>query len=250
MYPKSPKYVEVYSKLKQAIYLGEFPAGSFLPTENELMERFQVSKTTVRHAVQLLREHNLVEVRQGSGTKILFTEQKSVTSSKYQNPGSTTSISVHYTTDGEGAVNNTKAVSDLIPASEAVAQALQVPEGELVYRFQRLQLVDGLTFSYMVNYISQSVAPNLSDRGDLITDLYGHLEKNYGIHVEKVTETIDVMVAGFMEAQFLQAAVGAPLLLLKRVATSGEQIVEYCETIARPDIFHMTINISQPDSID
>ncbi len=250
MCAKAPKYIEVYSKIRQAILTGEFPAGSFLPTENELMELYDVSKTTVRHAVKLLRERDLVEVRQGSGTKVLPVEQQTVIHSKYHNPGSSTNVVIHYTTHGKGEVNNTKAVIDLVPADETAAAALEIPAGSMVYRLQRLQLIDGTVFGYMVNYIPQSLAPDLNTRGELLTDLYGFLFRNYGIHVTEIRETVDARVAGFMEAQYLQVDINTPLVLLRRIASGNASPVEYCETTVRPDIFHMTVTVDRPGTAD
>lgn len=246
MYDKMPKYADLYTKLKQAILLGEYPAGSFLPTENELMDLYQVSKTTIRHAVKLLKENGLVDVRQGSGTKILPPPRESVIGSKYQNPGANTTISVRYTTDGPGEVSNTKAAADMIPAGAAVAAALQITPGDMVYRFQRLQMVDQTVFGYMVNYISRQTAPDLPAKGELAIRLYDHLKANYGIQITEVTETVDAIGAGFMEAQYLHVEINTPLLVLKRIAREDERVIEYCETIVRPDIFHMVVHMEHP----
>ena len=248
MCAKMPKYVELYSQLRQAIVHGEYPVGSFLPTENELVEQYNVSKTTIRHAVKLLKDHDLVEVRQGSGTKILPMEQEAVTGKKYSIPDSDTMVAVQYITSGAGEVNNTKATIDRIPASESVARALKVAPGSMVYRLQRLQLVDGTVFGYMVNYLSEESAPDLLAKGELLTDLYGHLFRNYGTRVDDIEETVDAMTAGFMEAQYLQVETGTPLLILRRIArgiANGKKgPVEYCETTVRPDVFRMTVKIT------
>lgn len=246
MYEKMPKYVELYSELRQAILHGEYHAGSFLPTENELVEKYNVSKTTVRHAVKLLRDNKLVEVKQGSGTRILPFEQETVIGQKYNVPDAVTSILVQYSTSGAGEVHNTKAVIDKIPASAKVAEALNIKENEPVYRLQRLQLVDGLPFGYMVNYISQEMAPDFLSKGDLIINLYGHLNRHYGYNVTDISETINASIAGFMEAQYLQVDAGTPLIVLQRIAKDGDKVLEYCETVVRPDIFHMTVKVTSP----
>lgn len=250
MNSKAPKYVEIYSELKQAIMRGDFPIGSFLPTENELVEQFNASKTTIRHAVRLLRDHNLVEVKQGSGTKVLPVEQKTVTGAKYNIPGSTTAITVRYNTEGEGKVDNTRAVIDSVPASETVACALHIEPGTMVYRLQRLQIVDGIIFGYMVNYLPEDTVPDLISKGEIITDLYGHLSRNYGIKVLEIEESVDVLAAGFMEAQYLQVDIGTPLLILRRNVTGNTGMVEYCETIVRPDIFRMTVRLNASGQSD
>lgn len=67
----APAYVKVYSRLKNEINKGTYPVGGFLPKECELEKIYQVSRTTVRNAVKMLVQEGLVEVRQGSGTRVL-----------------------------------------------------------------------------------------------------------------------------------------------------------------------------------
>lgn len=64
-------YLQIASALKQEILDGVYPVGSRLPTEDELCERFSVSRYTVREAMRRLREDNLVASRQRAGTTVV-----------------------------------------------------------------------------------------------------------------------------------------------------------------------------------
>src|SRR4030088_2744858 len=64
----SPLYSRVESVLAADIAGGGLPPGSQLPPEDGLIQRFKVSRTTVRKAIQNLIERGLVEVRRGKGT--------------------------------------------------------------------------------------------------------------------------------------------------------------------------------------
>ena len=238
---KMPKYIELYSTLRQDILRGMYPVDSFLPTENELAEQYGVSKTTIRHAVAMLRERGMVEVRQGSGTRILAPVQETVYSEKYNLPNYQTSVFVRYATSGSGEVNNTRPVVDVMHAPDQVAEALGVSRGASVYRLQQLQTVDGIPFGYRVDYVLESVAPGLSQSEEVTTDLYGFLFRNYGVQVVDFEEVVDTMLASFMEAQYLKTEVGAPLLVLRRVANGQSGPLEYCETIVRPDVFRLSV---------
>jgi GntR family transcriptional regulator len=66
-----PLYLQVVRALKDEIVSGVHPVGSQLPTEEELCERFSVSRYTVREALRRLREDNLVTSRQGAGTIVV-----------------------------------------------------------------------------------------------------------------------------------------------------------------------------------
>lgn len=66
-----PLYLQIARALKEEIVAGVYPVGSQLPTEDELRERFSVSRYTVREALRRLREDNLVSSRQGAGTVVV-----------------------------------------------------------------------------------------------------------------------------------------------------------------------------------
>lgn len=243
MKAKQPKYYETYELLRQEIASGIYPPGSFLPTENELVARHQVSKTTIRHAVKLLKDNALVEVRQGSGTRILAPPEKEISLPKYHTQGNAVTVSARYSGPKSEQVRNTRSVTDQVPASPACAEALSVPEGTLVWRMQRMQRVGSKVFGYMVNYLSAELFPDLSSRGEITVDLYGHLKRQYGIETASSDERVTPVTAGFMEAQYLDVPAGTPLLLLsRRVLSSDGKPVEYAETLVRPDRFTLLIH--------
>ena len=67
----TPLYQMVVRALKAEILSGEHPVGTPLPSESSLVERFSVSRHTVREALRILRDLGLVESRQGVGTLVL-----------------------------------------------------------------------------------------------------------------------------------------------------------------------------------
>ena len=73
---RSPLYERVESVLAGDIADGSLPPETQLPPEEGLIERFKVSRTTVRKAIQNLVERGLVEVRRGKGT---FVTQPKIT---------------------------------------------------------------------------------------------------------------------------------------------------------------------------
>ncbi len=64
------KYQSVISWLTEQIDSGKFSPGEKIPSENELCDRFGLSRQTIRHAISKLIDDGLVESRQGSGTYV------------------------------------------------------------------------------------------------------------------------------------------------------------------------------------
>jgi GntR family transcriptional regulator, arabinose operon transcriptional repressor len=62
------KYVQLQGLLQRYLQEARFEAGQQLPTEDELIKRFQVSRVTVRKALQALAEAGVIYKIQGSGT--------------------------------------------------------------------------------------------------------------------------------------------------------------------------------------
>ena len=72
-------YQQVAAAIREAILSGEFEPGAPLPSEAQLIERYQVSRPTVRNAVAALRAEGLIEVRHGKGSFVRSDGQPAVT---------------------------------------------------------------------------------------------------------------------------------------------------------------------------
>src|ERR1700730_6284596 len=66
-----PRYLDVTSELLERIESGAYPVGGRLPTEAQLTEEFNVSRSTIRLALSAIEEAGLIDRRQGSGTRVL-----------------------------------------------------------------------------------------------------------------------------------------------------------------------------------
>lgn len=67
---REPKYQTIISWVKTMIRSGDLKEGDRLPSENELCRRFQLSRQTVRHALEILEAERMVVKVQGSGTYV------------------------------------------------------------------------------------------------------------------------------------------------------------------------------------
>jgi GntR family trehalose operon transcriptional repressor len=65
------KFEFIYEDLKRKIEDGEFPIGSFLPKENDLARKYEVSRETLRKAQGLLQEQGIIQKIHGRGAKVL-----------------------------------------------------------------------------------------------------------------------------------------------------------------------------------
>ncbi|WP_238331133.1 GntR family transcriptional regulator, partial [Mannheimia haemolytica] len=64
-------YTKIGKILKEEIAQGKYRVGDKLPTERDISERFEVSRTIVREAIVMLEVEKLIEVKKGSGVYVI-----------------------------------------------------------------------------------------------------------------------------------------------------------------------------------
>lgn len=69
--PRVPRYVQVASVLRRRVESGVWPVGTRLPSIEAMEGEFGVARVTVRQALDILRDEDLIEPRQGRGTFVL-----------------------------------------------------------------------------------------------------------------------------------------------------------------------------------
>lgn len=226
-----PKYERVATVLRKRILLGVYPVGSQLPPEPELQREFSVSRATIRSAIQRLVRQGVVDVHQGRGTTVL---QKGYLR-RFDNVVSITE---------KNAVDLSQTISriDETPLLDPqFAAFLHIPLHTLVYRFQRIEhSKDNTPVSLLTNYLPREIVPDFASHEGKFIDLYSFLLKTYGIRYKHAEETISAEAAGLIESQVLKVPVGAPLISLRRMASSTTGPMECSYMLCRPG-FHQII---------
>jgi GntR family transcriptional regulator len=169
-----PIYRQIAADLRRKIESGELKQGTRLPTEDQLMQAYSASRSTVRGALKELATRSLVYTLHGKGTYV--TEQVSpiVTSlTKDPKTGGGGGEGVAYASE-VAAVGRTLSVTSprvqILKATSGIARTLQIPEGtEVISRYQE-RYVDSqpwsLQTSYYPRYLLQH-APRLLDTDDI-----------------------------------------------------------------------------------
>lgn len=248
MTQSGPKYALIYTQLKIDILSGKYPTGSFLPAENELMELYHASRTTVRRAISILAEHQFIKVQQGRGTEVLpiKTHSKPTSFSQYHNA---TNIHGRFLVEGEKNVSVHAAAIDMVPAGPDVAEAFRLSTGTRVYRLQRIQYVNDQPFAYMLDYLHPRYVPEIQQFNLMITNLHTFLNEQYHIRLSRAEETISATLTGFLEAQLLHMEINSPIFSLRRISHFGEIPVKVSLTTIRADMFQFLVLIPDEDAV-
>src|SRR5215475_4036617 len=150
-----PLYERVESVLAGDIADGSLPPKTQLPSEDGLVERFKVSRTTVRKAIQNLVERGLVEVRRGKGT---FVTQPKITQGLTELTGFVKDMRALGRTPTARLLDKR-----IVAADETVAHYLALAPGTLMVRLWRVRLADGVAMSFDETYLPRDLGERVAE---------------------------------------------------------------------------------------
>lgn len=214
---KMPAYVKVYKGLKAEILDGEFEVGELLPTETALEDKFKVSRTTIRRAMELLARERFVSIKQGRGTVVLDYKTR-------QNLNLVTSISETLRKKGY-TVKPRSMYIDEVKATLKQQENFGELETETLIRIQRVQLADDKPIAIMRNYLKADMVPEIKLHVNKFTSLYEFLESKYNILIDSASNKITAKIASFTEAEMLGINPGDSILHISRICYCREEAV-------------------------
>jgi GntR family transcriptional regulator len=234
---KLPAYVVVHDLIKKDIRDGKYLVGELLPTEPELEKIFNVSRTTVRRAMEVLRQEGLVEIKQGRGTMVLDFRTK-------QDLNKVTSVTETLRRRGYN-VRTKSMYIDTIPAGEKLAKELQVMHGDLIARVQRIQLANEKPIAIMKNYIPYHMVPGIEKYTNKFSGLYQFLEEQYRIEIDAATDKIYAKSADFTDSEMLSIQPGTALLCIRRICYREERPVCVDQVSILGDQYELEISMNE-----
>lgn len=203
----APLYMQLYAAIRERIQTGAYAPGQLIPAESELMAAHEVSRITVRAAVDLLVQEGWVVRQRGRGTFVRSAEPEE----------RNCMVSFTDQTLASGHVPSTRLVGLEIRQADAFGAGLPFPPSQEIALIERVRLVDEQSVGLVRSYIPHGHVPGIARkhfkaRGREQSLLYV-LEHTFGIVLDKGEETIQTYCVTSDEADLLELEDGAPVLL-------------------------------------
>lgn len=210
--------------------------GSAIPSERELMTTYQVSRATVRKAIDGLVADGLLQRTHGLGTFALRPRLES---------------RLHLASFSQdmrrrGLTPSTRILSVSLdhPMGE-IAEALGLAESGLAWRIVRIRLADGQPIAHEDGWYPAELLPDL-DRQDLVGgSLYQIMGEQYGLWVDRAAQTLWGESADATMANLLAAPLHTPLLVFRRISTASGRPIEYVVSRYRGDRYQIHMDLSR-----
>ncbi len=233
----SPLYVQIRDAIEKRIKSGKLKPGDKIPSEVSLQKSFNVSRVTVRKAIEELVKNNYLIKLQGKGTYVSqvleFEKKKSVSS-------------FSRLCKMQGKATIAKVVrTEMVTATRQQCRFFNIADGSRVLCIERVRKVDGLPVVFETNYLHPSFE-SLKDE-DLSGSMYELLQEKYHVcPARRGLNEVGIIDAGKKETEFLEMNEKVHVLTsrVQVYDNRGDPVHEVLQIVRvdRPEVFRYYID--------
>ena len=230
-----PKYIQLVEIIKKDIFSNKLQGGDKLLSENELKRKYNVSSTTVRKCIDILRHDGLIKRVQGVGT---FISKPHVKRSLEK------ILSFTKNMEQVGLEPSTQMLEKkVISAGEKYSEKLNVRPEDSILRLIRLRFGNKVPMLLETRYINLKYCPDIYDK-DLSDSLYAIYQHFYNVRLTNAQQNLKIVFLKEREAKLLGCDVSAPAFLVTGVTYSEhEEPIEYEESLYRGDEYEFFVEV-------
>lgn len=202
----SVKYKDIAYSIEGAILYGQYNKSAKLPTEEELMKEYLVSRNTIRKAISLLVDRGYVYQVQGSGIFIRQTSKDG-----YITLGNMRGL----TGDFPSKVITTKLlVLEQVKADVEIAKKMKCVEGTELYHVKRLRYLDGYSFAVEYSYYNKNIVPYLNNE-IVEKSIYSYILNDLKLNIGFADKIIYCDKLSTEHSELLQLSEGDPATIIE-----------------------------------
>ena len=232
---KVPKYYRISRQITDMIRSGKLNPGMRIPSENEIIKKYQVSNTTARKILREIEAAGWVTRIKGKGT---FVRERNVQRSANRILGFTKNMLE------AGYIPSTK-VLDARKVKTGYSVTINgrryVMPGP-VYKIHRLRFADEIPMMIEVRYISPQFCPGI-EKQDFTGSLYEIYEKQYGLNLVEIHQMLSTIMVDGGTQGFFDVHEPIPAFKVEGVTFCGkEMILEMENSIYRGDKYRFCVS--------
>ncbi|MYL40763.1 UTRA domain-containing protein [Virgibacillus massiliensis] len=207
-----------------------------LPSERELCAMYNLSRITVRQALQELEREGYIYKLHGKGTFVSASTFNQHLVKLYSFTEEMRKL---------GKTPSTRVLSfKEIAVEDRLAEKMNVQPLDEVYQVVRLRLADDEALMYETSYLPKKIFPYLTKEQLMRAPMYDVFSRDYQVVVTRALEKFSATSLRETEAGYLEVTAQQPAMLIRRFAYHNEQLIEYTVSVARGDKFDYTVELT------
>lgn len=228
-----PLYYQLMNIIVEMIEDGNLKEDDRLPSERELCEKYRVSRSTVRQAIQELEKEGYIYKVHGKGTFVSPEKFKQDLLEFYSFTEEMKKI---------GKIPSSKVLDfKIVKCNKQVAKKMKLNVGEDIYIFTRLRLANKEPMILETSYIPYNRFPGLTKEQLEAYPMYHIFTKKYNANFTCAEEVFQPVLTREEEAKILNYTPGQASMLIERYTFEKDKVIEYTKGIARGDRFKYAV---------
>ncbi len=218
-----PLYLQIAAKIRKQIETEDYMAGDRLPFESWYIEHYNVSRVTVRKAIDQLISEGVIERRPYQGLYVSQKEMQMHSDSPIYSFG---------LSDDDPNITSKIISFDILGASEKLKQIFQYQSEEKTYYINILRYYNGTPFTIQSVYLNKELLPDLDIFSLKDRPLYEIIEKDYHLAISHLNVTMSISVPTKEQAEWLCVSPLDNLLeATDSLCLSDNQVVRYATSL-------------------
>ncbi|CEQ16400.1 GntR family transcriptional regulator [Paraclostridium sordellii] len=217
-----PIYKKIENYIKDLIQSKTLKQGELIPSEKQLSEEFNVTRMTVRSALNNLVKDGYITRQRGVGSIVLANKV-------YDNISAVSGFTEEMESKGY-RVSNILVELNIVEADEELMNKLNLTEKENVWEIKRIRLANNVKLSYMETYMPVKLFPNLK-KSHCERSLYNYVENECGYKIAMSEREVSAVLANDELAGLLDLTKPEALLYISQVCKlQNSEVFEYSHT--------------------
>ena len=234
-----PIYYQIKQAIKNWIISKEFNPGDKIPSENELADKFGVSRLTIRQAISQLSQEGFLISKRGEGTFVTNNENL-INSFSLEFTGFMDDLFYQISKSKTKSVKITRMI---VPKLIKEKLELNKDEEEVV-QFKRVRFLKDKSFAYTINYLPIEIGTKITEEELYKKPLLRIIEQDFGIPFTEAFQTIEASFADKEVAEQLGIPSGSPILFVERIMyTKRRKPVELVQSSYRGDLYKYIVRL-------
>jgi len=235
-----PFYYQIMQTVKGWILNKEFNPGEKIPSENELAEKFNVSRLTVRQAISRLIQEGLLNSKRGEGTFVTDNE-KLINSFGLEFSGFMDDLFFHQTLKFQ---IKSVAIKRVFPSKLVKDKLALGNENNEVIEIKRVRFLRDRLFNYIVNYLPLEIGSRITEKDLYKKTLLRILDQDLKIQFTEAIQTIEASFADQEVAEKLGVLSGSTVLFVERIMyTKNQKPVELYHSAYPGDLYKFVFRL-------
>jgi GntR family transcriptional regulator len=232
---RTPLYLQLMEILIKTIE-NSLEENDQISSEREICEKYDVSRTTVRQALDELQKEGYIYKVHGKGTFVSPKKFNQDLISFYSFTEEMKKIGKNPSSEVTGF--------EIVQAGDKISFKFKMNSDDLLYKISRIRKADDIHMMYETTYLPFNRFKGLTKEELIEQPMYEVMVKKYNVKLTSAEEFFQPILTNKLQSLYLGIKEDSPSLKIERFTYENNNIIEYTVGVARGDKFKYRVKLN------